>query len=70
MADARAKANALAAAAGVSITGVSSIAEGSTNVSTPIPYMAAAPAKDAASTPIQPGTTEVDIFVSMVFRIG
>jgi len=67
--DARAKANALASAAGVSITGVSSIVENSSTVPSPIPYAAAAPAKDA-STPIQPGTTEVDIVVTMVFRIG
>jgi uncharacterized protein YggE len=68
--DARAKANALAAAAGVSITGVSFISENSTTVPYPVPYAGAAPAKDMASTPVQPGTTEIDITVSMVFRIG
>ena len=66
--DARAKANALASAAGVTITGVSSIAE----VSTSVPYTVAYPAaaRDSASTPVQPGTTEIDISVTMVFRIG
>ena len=70
VADARNKANALAAAAGVSITGVSFISELSTSVPYPVPYASAAGAKDAASTPVQPGTTEIDIVVSMVFRIG
>jgi uncharacterized protein YggE len=70
VADARAKANALAAAAGVTIAGVSSIAEVSTSVPYPIPYAAAAPARDAMSTPVQPGTTEIDIVVTVVFRIA
>jgi uncharacterized protein YggE len=69
VADARAKANALASAAGVSITGVSSIAENVAPVPYPIPYAAGAPAKDA-STPVQPGTTEVDVVVAVVYLIG
>jgi len=70
VADARAKADALAAAAGVTISGVSSIAEASSTIPYPMPYAAAAGAKDAASTPVQPGTTEIDIVVTMVFVIG
>ena len=67
--DARTKADALASAAGVTIVGVSSIAESSAGVPYPMPYAVAAPAKDA-STPVQPGTTEVDVTVSITYRIG
>ena len=69
VADARAKANALASAAGVTIAGVSSINEVSNTVPYPVAYAGGA-AKDSASTPVQPGTTEIDIVVTMVFRIG
>ena len=70
VADARAKADALATAAGVSIQGVSQIAENTATVPYPLPYAAgAAPAKDA-STPVSPGTTEIDITVTVVYRIG
>jgi uncharacterized protein len=66
--DARAKANALASAAGVTIAGVSSITE--TVAPAPYPmYAVAAPAKDA-STPIQPGTSEIDVMVSITYRIN
>lgn len=67
--DARAKADALASAAGVTIVGVSSISETSAPIPYPIAYYAGAPAKDAA-TPIQPGTTEVNVMVSITYRIG
>lgn len=70
VADARAKAQALASAAGVAIAGVNSIAEVSSTVPQPIPYAAGAPVKDAISTPVSPGTTEVDIVVTVVFRIS
>jgi uncharacterized protein YggE len=70
VADAKAKAQALAAAAGVSIAGVSSIAENSSTVPYPVPYAAGAPAKDAMSTPVSPGTTEIDITVTVVYRIS
>jgi len=70
VADARAKANALAAAAGVSIAGVNSIVEVSSSVPYPVPYAAGAPARDFASTPVEVGTTAIDIVVSMVFRIS
>jgi uncharacterized protein YggE len=67
--DAKAKADALAAAAGVTISGVSSISETSSGMPYPMPYAAAAPARDAMSTPVQPGTTEIDITVTVVYRI-
>jgi hypothetical protein len=70
MKDARAKADALAKAAGVSINGVSSISEQSGSVPVPQPQFAAGGAKDAAaSTPIQVGTNEVDVSVSVVYLI-
>ena len=71
MDDARAKANALTAAAGVSVKGVASIAETST---TPIVYngatMDAQAAKAQVSTPILTGTTDVIITVSVTYLIG
>ena len=70
MQDARAKADQLAKAAGVSITGVASITEQSENVPVPVPYFAAAGGADkAASTPVQAGTNEVDVSVSVVYLI-
>jgi uncharacterized protein YggE len=68
MTDARAKAEALAGSAGVTIKGVASISE--TSSSTPVYYneakydMAA-----AASTPIQTGTTDVTIQVTVSYLI-
>jgi uncharacterized protein YggE len=70
MKDARAKADALARAAGVSITGVASISEQSGSVPVPVPYLAGGAALDkAASTPIAVGTNEVDVSVSVVYLI-
>src|SRR5450759_1350076 len=70
MKNARAKADALAKAAGVSITGVSSISEQSGSVPVPVPYAAAPAALDkAASTPVQVCTNEVDVSVSVVYLI-
>lgn len=71
MADARARANALALAAGVSIKGVASISE---VTSSPVTYypqaamgLAAAP---AVSTPIQSGTTDITVQVTVSYLIG
>ncbi|HLX33707.1 MAG TPA: SIMPL domain-containing protein [Candidatus Limnocylindrales bacterium] len=73
MADAKAKAQALADAAGVSITGVSSISEQVAPVPYPVYYgAAAAGAPDAKSvpTPVQPGTNEIDVTLTVVYLIG
>ncbi len=71
MKDAKVKADALAKAAGVSITGVASISEQVTTPPQPIRYdlaagSAAAPEK---ATPVQTGTNEIDIVVSVVYLI-
>jgi uncharacterized protein YggE len=71
MTDARAKADALAQAAGVSIKGVAVISEVTAN--SPINYypsLAAGVAKDAVSTPIQTGTTDITIQVTVSYLIG
>jgi uncharacterized protein YggE len=70
MQDARAKADALVSSAGVSIKGVASIAETTSN--TPIYYSGAALDKAAAlaSTPIQTGTTDVIVNVTVSYLIG
>jgi uncharacterized protein YggE len=71
MADAKAKASTLAAAAGVSIVGVQSISE----TVAPIPYpvyfgeMSGAAARDVA-TPVATGTSEVQVSVAVVYLIG
>jgi len=72
MTQAKAHADTLAAAAGVAIRGVASISE--TTAQTPYPVYfgasgAAAPQKDVA-TPIQTGTADVTITVSVVYLIG
>lgn len=72
MAQAKAKAQTLATAAGVSITGVASISEISAPLPQPMYYDAArlrAIAQDAA-TPIQVGTNEVIVTVTVEYLIG
>ena len=71
MADAKTKAQTLATAAGVSITGVASISETVAPVPYPVYYGAAASGavKDVA-TPIQAGTSEVSVSVTVVYLIG
>lgn len=71
MKDAKAKADALAKAAGVSITGVSSISEQVSSTPPVVRYDVAAGAAAAPekSTPIQTGTNEIDIVVSVVYLI-
>jgi uncharacterized protein YggE len=68
MQDARAKADALASSAGVGVKGVASITE--TSSSTPIYYSGAAMDKAVASTPIQTGTTDVIVNVTVSYLIG
>jgi uncharacterized protein YggE len=70
VADARAKADVLAAAAGVSITGVASIAESGGAVPYPAQFaeMKTMAARDA-STPVEAGANEISIGVSVTFLI-
>jgi uncharacterized protein YggE len=70
VADARAKADQLAAAAGVSIVGVSVISEQSAPVPYPMPFAAGAAVARDESTPVQPGQSEIAISVTIVYRIG
>ncbi|MFI5226505.1 MAG: SIMPL domain-containing protein [Candidatus Limnocylindrales bacterium] len=73
MADAKGKADALASAAGVSITGVASIVETVAPTPNPIPYaadsaVAGAPLK-SVPTPVQAGTAEVSVTVAVTYLI-
>ena len=69
VADAKSKATELATAAGVTITGVSSIDEQSATTPFPVTF-AGTPAPRAASTPIQPGTTSVTVTVTIVYVVN
>jgi uncharacterized protein YggE len=72
MAEAKSKADTLAAAAGISIGGVASISETSAPIPYPINYGMAAPAgadSTKVATPIQAGTTDVTITVAVVYLI-
>ena len=71
MAQARAKADTLATAAGISIAGVASIVESSSGTPYPVAYAsgAAAPSAKDVATPIEPGTNEVTVTVSVVYLI-
>jgi uncharacterized protein YggE len=71
MADARSKADALTFAANVSVTGVSTITE-TTAQTNPIYYGAALDAAKAqsVSTPIQTGTTDIVVQVTVSYLIG
>jgi hypothetical protein len=69
VADARAKADGLASAASVAIVGVSSIAETSNSIPQPIPFAGAAPAADKVATPVEAGTLDVIVAVSVVYLI-
>ncbi len=70
MADAHTKAQALAGAAGVAITGVASISETVAPTPYPVYYGATDAAGKAASTPVQPGTSDITISVTVVYLIG
>jgi uncharacterized protein YggE len=70
MADARTKADELTAAAGVSVRGVATITE-TTTQTTPVYYAGALDSKGAGvSTPIQTGTTDIVIQVTVSYLIG
>jgi uncharacterized protein len=66
VADARAKAEALAKAGGFGVGQVSTVVEQTANA--PVPVFSAAVAKDAA-TPVEPGTQDVTADVVVTFRI-
>ena len=66
VADAKDKAAALAAAAGLTLGGAQSITEGATQA--PIPF--AAGAKDAGAVPIEPGTQTIDADVTVIYAAG
>jgi uncharacterized protein YggE len=70
MTDARAKADALAKSAGVSIKGVASISESSTTPITYRNYLVGAEDAAGASTPIQTGSTDIEIQVTVSYLIG
>jgi hypothetical protein len=65
--DARAKARALAGAAGVQLGSVTAITE---NGAEPMPYYADALAKRVPSAPIEPGRQDIQATVRMTFAIG
>jgi uncharacterized protein YggE len=67
MADARRRAEALAAAAGQRVAGVRSIAE--QRVAGPVPMHMARIVEMRADTPIAPGSTDVSAAVSVVFSV-
>lgn len=72
MAQAKSKAETLASGAGVRITGVSSISETSAPIPYPIPYFGADEVRAnalIASTPVQVGTNEIVVTVSVVYLI-
>jgi len=68
LADAKAKAEALAGAAGLTLGAVQTITEGGT--ATPVPFGIKAAAGDSASTPIEPGTQEVDASVGVTYAVS
>ena len=71
VADAKSRAKALADAAGVSLGSAISITETSAPAVVPYPYADKAGAlAGGVSTPIQVGTTEVEVDVQVVFAIG
>jgi hypothetical protein len=69
MGEAKTKADALAAAAGVTINGVISIAETIAPTPYPMPYAALDSGAKSVPTPIQAGMNEVTVSVSVVYRI-
>jgi uncharacterized protein YggE len=71
MAEAKAKAQTLASAAGVSIQGVASVSETVSPVPYPVYFSGVRDlAAEGASTPVEPGTNEVSVTVAVVYVIG
>jgi uncharacterized protein YggE len=69
MAQAKSKAQTLATAAGVAIEGVATISESSSGSPYPIAYSPAAGVAKDAATPVQAGTNEVTVTVTVVYLI-
>lgn len=67
--EARARAEVLAAAAGIAIAGVADIVEGGPAPIWPQPKAARMEAADA-STPVEAGTTEIAVTVTVTFRVA
>jgi uncharacterized protein YggE len=70
VAEARARAEILAAAAGVTITGVAGIVEGGPPPGSPQPKAARMMVVAEAATPVESGTTDIAVTVTVTFRIG
>lgn len=70
VAEARARAEVLAAAAGVTIAGVTDIVEGGSPPLWPQPKAARMMMAAEASTPVEAGTTEIAVTVTVTFRIA
>lgn len=70
VAEARARAEVLAAAAGVGIAGVADIVEGGPPPAWPQPKAARMMLAADAGTPVEAGTTEISVSVTVTFRIG
>jgi uncharacterized protein len=71
VADAKARAQALATAAGVTLGSAVAISEVSAPSPTPIPYADTSKALGvSAATPVQPGTTDVEVVVEVTFATG
>jgi uncharacterized protein YggE len=66
---ATARASRLAAKAGVQLGRVQSIVEGSNLPPTPV-FRAGGDSSEAAATPIEPGTTEVQATITVTFAIS
>ena len=69
VAEARSRAEVLAEAAGVTIAGVADIVEGGAPATCPQPKAARMLAADAG-TPVEAGTTEISVTVTVTFRIA
>jgi uncharacterized protein len=70
VADARAKADVLAAAAGIRIAGVADIVEGGTPPSFPLAKAARMSLAADSGTPVAAGTTDVVVTVTVTYRIA
>jgi uncharacterized protein YggE len=60
----------MAAALGVSVTGVQSASSGSYNAPPPPVYAGVASSSAGSATPVQPGQTTVTADVTVVYTIG